>query len=186
MLKKLFTSKTRIKILNLFLFEKNETHLREISRELKIPVSAVKREIDNLTSINILKIYKNKISLNENCNFLIDLKNIFIKTESIIYPIQNALKNIKADFIFIFGGFARGEYNNESDVDLMVISNIKSFDLYKKIKPIEDKIKREINPVVWTIKNFKKQKNTGFVKDILKKGIIMIKGNENELRKIIK
>ena len=65
MLEKLFTSKNRIKILNFFLFKKTESHIREIARELKIPVSAVKRETDNLLLIGILKQEKRSITLNK-------------------------------------------------------------------------------------------------------------------------
>ncbi len=185
MIEKLFTSKTRIKIISFFLFGKNESHIREISRELKISVSAVKREIDNLKSIGLINLDKNKITLNKNCNYLEDLKNLFIKTDYIIYPIKDVLKNEKIRYAFIFGSFARGTYTKDSDIDLMIIGNLDSFNLYKKLKPVENKIKRDINPVVWTLENLKKEKNSGFVKDIFKKGIIMIKGSEYELKRII-
>jgi predicted DNA-binding transcriptional regulator len=55
MLEKLFTSKNRVKILNFFLFEKSESYIREISRNLKVSVSAVKKEVDNLLLTSILK-----------------------------------------------------------------------------------------------------------------------------------
>jgi predicted nucleotidyltransferase len=186
MLEKLFTSKNRVKLLNFFLFESDESHIREISRKLKIPVSAVKGEIDNLIFIGILNINKSKITLNKECNYLDDLKNMFIKTDAIIYPIRESMEKTDADFIFIFGSFARGEYHRESDVDLMVIGNQKLFDIIKILKPAEEKIKREINPVVWKLNNLKKEKNSSFIQDIFKKGIIMIKGDENELQKIIR
>lgn len=186
MLEKLFTSKNRIKILEFFLLKKDESHIREISRELKIPVSAVKREVDNLKSINIFEINKNKIILNKKCNFLEEIRNIFIKTDFIVYPIQETFEKIKADFVFIFGSFAGGGYKEESDIDLMIIGAVSLSAIIKIIGPIEDKIKRSINPVVWTAENLKKQKKSGFVKDIFVKKIIMIKGEENELRKIIK
>ena len=50
MLEKLFTSKTRVKLIQFLLFEQEESNLRGISKKLKIPVSSVKREIDNLTA----------------------------------------------------------------------------------------------------------------------------------------
>ena len=186
MLEKLFTSKNRIKLLNFFLFESDESHIREISRKLKIPVSAVKGEIDNLILIGILSINKSKIALNKECNYLDDLKNMFIKTDAIIYPIRESMKEAEVDFIFIFGSFARGEYHQESDVDLMVIGDQRLFGIIKILKSAEEKIKREINPVVWKLDHLKKEKNSSFIRDIFKKGIIMIKGDENELRKIIR
>ncbi len=186
MLEKLFTSKNRIKIMGFLFFQKKETHLREISRELKISPSAVKGEVENLLFVGVIKKEKDKITLNQKSTILEDLKNILIKTEFIVYPIKEALKGINADFIFIFGSFARGEFTEESDIDLMVIGKIKSDEVYEKIKLAEDKIRKEINPVVWTLEHFKEKKESGFVKDIFKKGIIMIKGEEDELRKIIK
>lgn len=186
MLEKLFTSKNRIKIMEFLFFNKNETYLREISSKLKISPSAVKRELENLETIGLIKKEKKKITLNKKNSIAEDLKDIFIKTDSIVYPIKESLENINADFILIFGSYARGDSSSESDIDLLVIGNIKSFDLHNKIKPIENKINREINPVVWTVENLRKEKNSGFVRDIFKKGIIMIKGEENELRKIIK
>mgnify|MGYP001594463135 FL=1 len=185
MLEKLFTSKNRIKILSFFLFENQESYIREISRELNVPVSAVKKEIDNLSSIGILNKDKRKISLNNKCNYLEDLKNIFIKTDSIIYPIKEALKSNKIKYAFLFGSFARGDYQEESDVDLMIIGDIKLSEVINFINPVDDNIKRNINPVVWTTETLINEKNSGFIKDIFKKGIIMIKGDKNELRKII-
>jgi len=185
MLEKLFTSKNRIKILEYLFFYNKEIYLREIVKELKISPSAVKREIDNLLSIGLINKQKNKIILNEFCNILEDLKKIFLKTDFIIYPITKALKNKKIKFAFLFGSFPRGDYKIDSDIDLMIIGNIPLSSVIRIIKPVEDKIKREINPIVWTLENLKKQKQSGFVKDIFKKKIIIIKGNENELRKII-
>ena len=51
MLEKLFTSKTRIRVLNHLFFHKKETYLREIAKELKLPPSAIKRELDNLVDL---------------------------------------------------------------------------------------------------------------------------------------
>src|SRR3989344_4009023 len=185
MLEKLFTSKNRLKILKFFLFERSESYIREISRELKIPVSAVKGEIDNLVSLGILSAQKNKIIINSNCNFIEDLKNIFIKTDFIILPLKNSLEKIKAEFIFIFGSFAQGNYSNESDIDLFVIGNIKPSKIYEIINEAEKVLKRNINPVVWTIEYLKKEKDSIFVRDIAKKKIMIISGDENELRKVI-
>jgi len=185
MLEKLFTSKTRVKILEYLLFKSQETYIRKIARELKISPSAVKREIDSLASLAIIRVNQNRIILNEKCNFLKDLKNIFIKSDFIIYPLSKVLIDKKIKYAFIFGSFARGDYKDYSDLDLMVIGDIKSFNLYKRIKPVEGVIKKDINPVIWTLENLKKEKVSSFIKDIFKKGIIMIKGDENELREII-
>lgn len=184
-LTRLFSSEARVKILGYLFFNNKESYIREISRKLKLYPSAVKREIDNLVGIGIIEKENNKIILNQDNNIIIDLKNLFLKTDFIIYPIKEALNNKKIEFAFVFGSFARGEYREDSDVDLMIVGNINQEYVFNLLRNAEEKIKREINPVVWTIENLKKERNSGFVKDIFKKGIIMIKGDENELRKII-
>ncbi|MEN9626686.1 MAG: hypothetical protein RL557_1014 [archaeon] len=185
MIEKLFTSKNRVKLLEFFLFREKESYLRDIERKLKIPISAVKNEVDNLISLGILLSSSQGITLNESCIYIDDLKNIFIKTDYIVYPLQETFKKVDADFVFIFGSFAQGNFAKESDIDVIVIGTVKPFELYKKIKPFENIIKRDINPVVWTIDHLKKEKKSSFVKDIFKKRIIMIKGDEHELRKVI-
>lgn len=186
MLEKLFTSKVRIIILEYLFFNKKETYLREISKELKLSTSAIKRELDNLLDLGLINKQKNKITLNKSNPIIEDLKNIFLKTDSINYPIKEGLKKLNTKFILIFGSFAKGNYNSESDVDLLVIGDVKQKEAFKLLKPIEKKIKREINPVVWTLKELSENKNKGFVKDIAKKDKIMIKGDKNEFQRIIR
>ncbi|MGV8152121.1 MAG: nucleotidyltransferase domain-containing protein [Candidatus Nanoarchaeia archaeon] len=187
MIEKLFTSKNRVKILGYLFFNKSESHIREISKELKISPSAVKGEIDNLNKIGIVRKQENKIILDKECNIVPELKSILIKTDFIVDPIKKSVNKIhKIEFAFIFGSFANGKFKNESDVDLLIIGEIKSFDFYKQINPVEKEINREINPVVWTKESLIKEKNSGFIKEIFSKKILMIKGDENEIRKIVR
>ena len=180
-LERLFTSKVSVRILEYLFFRKNETYIRGISKELKISSSAVKREVDNLIEIGLIGKEDNKLILDKSNSFFNDLKNIFLKTDYLVYPIKNALNKINAKFIFIFGSFAEGKHKLESDVDLMIIGEVIESKVFELLKPVERLIEREINPVVWTLKEFENNKNKGFVKDILKKDKIMIKGDENGL-----
>ncbi len=184
-LDRIFGSSARVEILGYLFFDKKESYIREISKKLRISPSAVKREIDNLTELGIIKKDERKIILNESSSILNDLRNIFLKTDFIIYPIRESLKNNKIKFAFVFGSFARGDYETKSDVDLMVVGDVKLGEVIKTISMSEKKVGKDINPVVWSVENLKKEKNSGFVRDIFRKGIIMVKGDENELRKII-
>jgi predicted nucleotidyltransferase len=184
MIEKLFTSRNRVKLLGYFFFREGSARLREISKKIGIPVSGVSRELNNLVKLGIVKKNKDLFLLNRECNFLDDLKNIFVKTDYIVYPIKKVLESRKIKFAFVFGSFARGEYNADSDVDLMILGDIKLSEVYEVLKSAEKETGREINPVVWTIENLEKEKNKGFVRDIFRKGIIVLKGDENEIRKI--
>ena len=184
MLERLFTSKARIKILGHLFFDKKEIYLRETAKELKLAPSAVKREFDNLAELDIIKKTKNKIILNESNLFIEELKNIFLKTDFIVYPIKNALNKKNIDFAFIFGSFAKGTFNSESDIDLLIIGQMSLSETIKLLKSAEEKIKRDINPIIWNIQEFKERKKGKFANEIFSGKILMIKGDENELRRI--
>jgi predicted nucleotidyltransferase len=185
MLEGLFTSGARVKILGFLFFVKDESHIREISRETKTPVSAVSREVDNLASLGIISKDNNVLRLNKGSPIIGDLKNIFIKTDYVIYPLKDALKGLEADYAFVYGSFAKGDYTEKSDLDLFVVGAISQKDVLKLIKPAEEAVKREINAVVWPLSDLKKKNAGSFVKDIAKNKILMIKGSLDELRQII-
>lgn len=185
MLEKLFTSKNRIKILGYFFFEKNPSYIRQISNELGISPSAVKGEIENLVEIGLLKNIENEITLNEECNFLSEIKSIFLKTDFLVIPIKNCLKGEDIKFALVFGSFAKGNFSEESDVDLLVVGDVTESKLFKILKKVEEKIRREINPVVWNEKDFVKKKNERLGKEIFANKFILIKGDENEFQRFI-
>ena len=105
---------------------------------------------------------------------------------SISYPIKEVLKDKNVQFVLIFGSFAKGKYDTESDVDLLVVGGIKQQKVFSLLRPIEELISREINPVVWTLKDLKENRKKSFVRDIVSKDKIMIIGDENEFRRIVK
>ena len=81
MIEKIFTSKTRIKILEFLFFKKNETYIRDISKNLKMPVSGVKREVDDLESIGIIKMNSYPINLFRSRFFMISISMEFLNSK---------------------------------------------------------------------------------------------------------
>ncbi len=191
MLEKLFTSKTRMRILELLIFNPDrEFHLREISREVKITPIYVKKELQKLKELNlVLKSKKGNLSIfqiNRNSLIFAELKSIFIKTEYFGDLIKKSLKKLKIDFAFIFGSFAKGIESRESDIDLFVIGDIKEDELMDIIQKIEKQTGREINYILWKKSLFmKRAKKHHLLNEIGKNPVIMLVGDENELRKII-
>jgi len=181
----LFTSKARVKVLGFLFFVKEESHVREISRETKTPVSAVSREVDNLISLGIVSKEDNVLRLNKESPIVDDLKKIFIKTDYVINPLKKAFEGVEADYIFVYGSFAKGDYTKRSDLDLFIAGDVSQKDVLKLINPVEEAIKREINVVVWPLSDLKNKKAGSFIKDISKNKILMVKGNLDELRQII-
>ena len=55
MLEKLFGSKSRVKILKLFLLHPNQSfYIRQLARDLKLQLNSVRRELENLEKFGLL------------------------------------------------------------------------------------------------------------------------------------
>ena len=192
MLEKLFTSKTRVRILGILISNPDrEFHLRELSREVKITPIYVKKELQNLEELNlVLKTKKGNLSLfqiNRNSPIFTELKSIFMKTEYFGELAKKSLKKLKIDFAFIFGSFAKGIERKESGIDLFVVGDANENDLLQIIQKIEKRTGREINYILWkkTVL-MKRAKKHHLLNEIARNPIIMLIGDENEFRKIIK
>ena len=87
MLKRLFTSNTRIKLLTIFLMNLDqEFFIRELTRKLDEQINSVRRELDNLKKMGFLrsktKNRKKYYYVNKNFVILDELKSIIIKVLS--------------------------------------------------------------------------------------------------------
>ena len=192
MLEHLFTSKTRIRILNLLMFnQEKDYHLREISRLISASPIHVAKELDNLARLNLVKKLKkanlNIYSINKECIFLSELKQIFLKTDYFGELIKKAINN-KAKYCFIYGSFARGQETESSDIDIFLVSEIKEDEIIKIIQSLEKITMREINYVLWNEKTFDQRAAKGhhLLREIKKSKTIMLIGEENEFKKQIK
>ena len=193
MLEKLFTSKTRVHILEEFLLNPgNEYHIREMARIVEATPIYVQKELKNLESLGLLgnrkkgnmMLYK----LHTKSPIAEDLKKIFLKTESIGQAIMKELDTKEIKFAFIFGSFAKGIETQTSDVDLLIVGDVSDNDVLRSISKTERRIGREINYILWTEEEFleKAEKKIPLIKEILKTPVIMIVGNEDELKRSIK
>ena len=193
MLKTILGSKTRINILKLFVFNpKKEYYVREIERLIKTSFDLVRRELIHLETIGLLKSRvsgKQKYyTLNMEHMLFPEFKSMILKTAGIGDIIQGAIKNRNDILVaFIYGSYAKDTENAESDIDLFVVGDISSTDLQESVSEVESQTKREINPTVYSPKEFKekyKAKNH-FVLSVIKEPKIFLKGDEDGLRKLV-
>ena len=188
---KLFGSKTRVTLLSKLMMNPDKSYyLRELSKELNIPYSMLYKEEKNLVSLGILNEEKRGkvtlVSVNRNLPYLAELKGLITKTTGLGDLVKNALSNIKAlKYALIYGSFASGEESESSDVDLLIIGDLNEEEALNAISPIEGRIGREINYVLWSEKEFmnKVDSKHHFLLDIVQKPIIMLIGDENEFRR---
>jgi predicted transcriptional regulator len=126
MLKRLFTSNTRIKLLSLFLLNPEEEYfIRELTRKLDEQINSVRRELDNLKKVGLLrsKVKNRKKYYMVNKNFVAfhDLRNIIVKAMS---GRDDLVKKISKfgdiDFLALLGVFV----DKASPVDLLIVGNL--------------------------------------------------------------
>lgn len=139
MLKHLFTSKARVKLLSIFLLNPDKEYfVRELTRELDEQINSVRRELDNLKKMGLLrskmKARRKYYSVNKNFVLFRDLRNIIIKaTNSSENLIKNIAKMGKIDFLLISGTFLQ----KDSPVDLLVVGEVEKEKLEKFLDTLQ-------------------------------------------------
>jgi len=126
MLKRLFTSNARIKLLKLFLAKPEEEHyIRELTRTLDEQINSVRRELDNLKKVGILKtrakFRKKYYYANTNFIFFNELKSIFQKSESSIPEIARRIDEFGTVKLLIFSGIF---IEKDTAVDILIVGKI--------------------------------------------------------------
>lgn len=186
MLTRLFTSDSRVKILKVLLFSSKSFHLRELARVAGVSPSYASEELANLAKAGIvsgekranLKIY----AINEDCPFLPELRALFLKTDYFGDVVRKELSG-KARYALIYGSFAKGDERGTSDIDLLVVSEIKEDYLLRLTRTLEKKADREVNYILWNDSAFKERGGNALLRTILNEGFIMLIGDEDEFRK---
>jgi len=169
-------------------------YTKQILDAVKIGRGTVQRELKNLTDTGIIirEVQGRQVyyRANTQCPIFDELKSIVRKTFGVADVIRQSLA-INADKIwvaFIFGSVARSTDDRRSDIDLMMVGKISFGDVVSLLTPAEQKLGREVNPVVYSIAEFKKRVKDDhhFVKTVLEDEKIFVIGDEDELRKLAK
>ncbi|MEM5881547.1 MAG: nucleotidyltransferase domain-containing protein [Candidatus Aenigmatarchaeota archaeon] len=193
MLERLMRSRTRVKLLKLFFLNRGrEFYLREIARLTRDNLNSVRRELNNLVKIKIIeerkrgnqKLYK----VNKNSPIYEELRKLVLKSVGIGDTLRENLSKFNVVYALIYGSFAAGEEVEESDIDLLIVGDLNEEKLIEVIRQLEYELAREVHYIFWSTKEFKKRvkEKNHLLLDIVEKPIIMIIGDENEFRRIVK
>lgn len=191
MLESLYIAKSKIRQDLLTLFFTNPSkkyYLRELERMLGYSAGSIRRELlrfqkddlFNTQRVGNLLFY----SLNTKHPLFKELKSIVSKTVGVEASLRKALSSIKDIRIaFIYGSFATKREKAASDIDLMIIGDPDISLLNEKIAELERRLKREINPTIYSLKEYKAKKKakSGFVMELLKNPKMMLIGKEDDL-----
>lgn len=186
----IITSKVRIKVLELFLSNLGEMyHVRGIVRELKEEINAVRRELEKMESVGILKKEPrgNRVYywVREDYPFFGDLLALVSKSTGLGKTfIDNKNKIGKISFIMFSGKFARNKNRKkDDDVDILVVGDVVLPELAALIRVEESKRGREINYTVMSREelDFRKKRRDPFLLSVLSGSRVMVIGDEEEL-----
>jgi hypothetical protein len=157
MLEHLFSSRTRVKLLSLFLAnQKSEFFVRELTRLTDEQINSIRRELENLKKIGFLKFRLNNnkkyFSINKKFIILDELQAIFTKYSG---PSEKILNNIlkcgDIDLVAISGRII--EHNNCS-IEVLVVGNTEKIALETYLKQLEEEGAHEIRFVIFTTEDF--------------------------------
>ncbi len=131
MLKKLFTSSVRIKILDLFFHNPGEEYyIREMTRLLDEQINSVRRELTNLKKAGVLKsktkTRKKYYYLDPDFMLHDELKSIFLKASAKNTKLSQAISKIgNIKLLVLSGNFVE----TEADADLLIVGDIDKLEL---------------------------------------------------------
>jgi len=189
MLEDLITSKTRPKLLFLFLDHPDDMfHVREVVRRVKEEINAVGRELIYLEKKGVLKKEPraNRVYyyLDKTYSCYIDLIKIYAKSKNLGDKIiKNKIKLGKIKFAMLSGKFARRINENPEAVDLLVVGNVVLPELALLVREEEARRKQEINYTVMTEEEFvfRKKRVDPFIMGIIHGSKVMLIGDEEHL-----
>lgn len=162
---------------------------QELLQHTKLGNAPLSQALIRLTKSNLIikekKEKKERYYINSNSEYTKIIMQLLAQEKTDLRFLDYEIKNILADFlkqtinqeitqIILFGSWAKGNANTNSDIDLAIISkkNLNLLEITNITKNIEKKSGKEIQIHQFTEKNFEKE-NT-LIKEIKKTGINII------------
>lgn len=126
-LKALFSSQTRVKLLSTFLLHPEEEYfIRELTRLLHEQINSIRRELENLRRIGLVRArHRNRkkyYHVDPDFPLFSELRGIFTKEIQAESPIVASLKKLPGIRLILLAGTFVG---SESKVDLFIVGDLK-------------------------------------------------------------
>ena len=162
-------------------------YLREIARETGSGTGAVQRELAQLVAAGLVRRSRQGqhvyFSADPATPVYAEMRSLLAKTAGIADVLRAGLAELprKAKILvaFIYGSVAAGQHTSASDVDLMVIGRVELADLLPALRPIQDRLGREVNPTVYRAEELAEP--SSFVRRVLDGPKIMLVGTEDDI-----
>jgi uncharacterized protein len=187
--------KVRSSVLALLFCRSDESfYFREIERSVGMGRGAVQRELENLVNAGLIIRRKqgNQVYYQANPKSAIfpELKSMMVKTAGIAHVLREALTSVQDRIAtaFTYGSFAKGTETADSDVDVLVIGDVKFSEIVDLLGPTQESIGREVNPSVYPVNEFVTKVSEGqhFVTSLIEEPKIFLIGDEDVFERLVK
>ena len=188
----MFSPYRRQLLARLLLRPDEQFHVRELARMTGISAGSLHRELKAMAESGLLlrEEIGNQVfyRADTGCPIFDELASIFRKTMGLASLLHNALSSLAGTIhvAFVFGSMASGEQKADSDLDICVLGDVSLLEVVKALSSVQETLRREINPVVMTVKKFAEQsdKQDRFVARVLSEPKVFVVGDEHELAKL--
>ena len=189
MLERLFTSRVRIDLIAHFVLHPGSRyHARGLEKALGATYSAVWKELRNLEEAGLVVSEEDAggkvFQLNADFPLLDELRSMFLKTAGAVDRIRRALEGLDGiDAAFIYGSYAQGQADAYSDLDLMIIGNVRLETLSSSLSKLEAELGRPVNFTSYTLGEWRTKlaNKEPFATDVQRGHKLTIIGSEDAL-----
>jgi predicted nucleotidyltransferase len=185
--------KARRALLGLLYVRPDEAfYLRELIRAARVGQGAMQREVKRLSDAGIIErtargreVY---YRANPGCPIFAELKSMMVKTAGVSDVLRAALAPLETRIrvAFVYGSFAKGEQNQRSDIDVLVVGDCSFKEVVTALGSSQDTLGREIQPTVYPVAEFRARVRSAqhFVTSVLGQEKIFLIGDERELARL--
>lgn len=165
-------------------------YLRQLARLTNITFGAVQRELRQLVDAGLVS--RKTIGMqtfytaNQESPVFAEIKSLIIKTVGMHDVLLAALEPLrkKINVALVYGSVAQSIESERSDVDLMIVGTVDFGDVVEKLADAQKILNREINPTIYSMKEFRKKVRENFLMTVLAGKKLFIIGDEDVLREL--
>ena len=165
-------------------------YLRQLARLTGKSLGPVQREVRQLVDAGLvtrrIEATLTLYSANQDSPVFAEIKSVITKTIGMHDVLNSALEELrrKINLAFVYGSVARSGETARSDVDLMVVGKVDFSTVVSNVAKAQKALNREINPTVYSVKEFQSKLRGNFLKNVLAEKKLFIIGDENVLRQL--
>jgi len=162
-------------------------YLRQLSRRTGISLGPVQREMRQLVDAGLVTKEtlgtQTLYSANQASPVFQEMRSLVAKTVGVHDALLEALTPLKKkiSLAFIYGSVARSQEAGHSDIDLMIVGTVSFSDVVAALGEAQKMLSREINPTVYSVREFASKIRGNFLKTVLSEKKLFLIGDENVL-----